>query len=93
MSKKILGSEEDFLKKEINKKVSIEENNKIKGKVFFQRQELEEHKVEAKQKDIEINEKQSRPDTMPEEKERQKRRKQEIKEKIDIMEMSFKHNM
>src|ERR1043165_7602450 len=40
ISKEILESEKDVFEKGINKKVSIEENNKIEDKVSFQRQEL-----------------------------------------------------
>jgi len=77
--------ETNTLQREELREVSAERNNKLTDEPSTQKQETKKQRNIIEQEDIEMDGKQSRQNTLEEERERQKRRKQETEEEIDIV--------
>jgi hypothetical protein len=63
------------------------------GEPSIQKQETKKQRDISKQEDIEMDDKQSRQNTLEEERERQKRRKQETEEEIDIVGIALEQSI
>jgi len=75
------------------RKVSIERNNKLTDELNIQKQETKKQRDISEQEDIEMDDKQSRQNTLEEERERQKRRKQETEKEIEIVGITLEQSI
>ena len=103
MQKRKLGNEESneekvqetaiILQQEVSIRVSQENTSQTSTKSMIRRNEAEDQVKDIEQEDIEMNGKESRQGSAIEEKERQKRRKQETEEEIDIVGMPIEESI
>jgi len=82
-----------ILQQEVSIRVSQEKNSQTSAKSPIRKNEEEDQVKDIEQEDIEMNGKESRQGSAIEEKERQKRRKQETEEEIDIVGMPIEESI